>query len=228
MKRERPVIAIDGPVGAGKSTVARSLADALGFSYLNTGAMYRAAAIAFRDGGVAFDDPERDRKIAPVLRAMRIEFEGERVKLDGRDVTPMITLSKVSDLASRFSTLSAVRERMRELQRAMGARGGIVMEGRDIGTAVFPDAEFKFYLDADPRIRAGRRYAELVAKGVKADREQVLRELVERDQRDSGREHAPLKRADGAIVIDTTNMTIQDVVKSLKERIEGTSSAQRT
>lgn len=228
MRRERPIIAIDGPVGAGKSTVAHALADALGFSYLNTGAMYRAAAIAFREAGIGFDDAERDRKIAPLLERMKIEFDGNRVKLNGREVTPMITLSEVSDLASRFSTLPAVRERMRELQRAMGARGGVVMEGRDIGTAVFPDAEFKFYLDADRRVRAERRYAELVAKGVTTDREEVLRQLVERDQRDSAREHAPLRRADGAIVIDTTNMTIGDVVKSLKERIEGTSGAERT
>ncbi len=228
MRRQRPVVAIDGPVGAGKSTVARGLADAIGFSYLNTGAMYRAAAIAFREAGIEFDDPGRDRKIAPLLARMKIEFDGALVKLDGRDVTPTITLSEVSDLASRFSTLPAVRERMRELQRAMGERGGIVMEGRDIGTAVFPDAEFKFYLDADPRVRAERRYAELVAKGVKADREEVLRQLVERDQRDSAREHAPLRCADGAIVIDTTAMAIGDVIKSLKERIEGTSSAERT
>lgn len=228
MKRERPVIAIDGPVGAGKSTVARALADAMGFAYLNTGAMYRAVAIALKEAGVSFDEPERDRKIAQVLGRIDIEFEGAGVKLNGRLVTAMITAPEVSDLASRFSTLPAVRERMREMQRAMGAQGGIVMEGRDIGTAVFPDAEFKFYLDADPKVRAERRYAELVAKGVTADREQVLHELIERDERDSARQHAPLRRADGAIVIDTTSMTIGQVVKSLKERIEGTSSAERT
>jgi cytidylate kinase len=227
VKRAKPIVAIDGPLASGKSTVARELAKALGFTYLNTGAMYRAVALAMRDAGIASDDPALDGKLAPLLKSIDIRFEGERVMLNGRDVSAELSAPEVSDLASRFSTLAPVRERMRELQRAAGAAGGIVMEGRDIGTAVFPDAEFKFYLDADAQVRAGRRYAELVHKGVKIDRGEVLRQLVERDQRDSGRELAPLRRADDAVVIDTTTMSIAQVVSALRQRIQEVSSPAR-
>lgn len=227
MKRARPIIAIDGPLASGKSTVARELAKALGFTYLNTGAMYRAVALAMRDAGIASGDPALAEKIAPILKSIDIRFDAERVMLNGRDVSAEIAAPEVSDLASRFSTLAPVRARMRELQRAAGAKGGIVMEGRDIGTAVFPDAEFKFYLDADPRVRAERRYKELAHKGVKIDRDEVLRQLVERDQRDSGRELAPLRRADDAVVIDTARLSIAQVVSALKQRIQEASSPER-
>ena len=221
MKRARPIVAIDGPMGSGKSTVARELARALGFVYLNTGAMYRAVAIEFRDAGIRSSEQAAEEKIAPILRALEISFNADRVILNGDDVSAAIGSPEVSDLASRFSTIGAVRQRMREIQRAAGEKGGVVMEGRDIGTAVFPDAEFKFYLDADPKVRAERRYAELRASGVKIDRDQVMQQLIERDRRDTVREIAPLKRADDAIVIDTTNMTIAQAVNALKERIQG-------
>ncbi len=221
MKRARPIIAIDGPGGAGKSTVARRLAKELGFIYLNTGAMYRALGLAVNQAGIRPDDPRLEERIAPILKAMKIEFDGERVLLNGREVSSEITRPAISDLASSYSTLPSVRARMRELQRAIGEQGGVVMEGRDIGTAVFPDAELKFFLDADPAVRAGRRYEELSAKGIAANRDEVLRELMERDQRDSGRELAPLRRADDATVIDTSNLPIDQVVSALKERIQG-------
>ncbi len=221
MKRARPIIAIDGPGGAGKSTVARRLAKELGFIYLNTGAMYRALGLAVNQAGIRPDDPRLEERIAPILKAMKIEFDGERVLLNGREVSSEITRPAISDLASSFSTQPSVRARMRELQRAIGEQGGVVMEGRDIGTAVFPDAELKFFLDADPAVRAGRRYEELSAKGIAANRDEVLRELMERDQRDSGRELAPLRRADDATVIDTSNLPIDQVVSALKERIQG-------
>ncbi len=221
MKQKRPIVAIDGPVSAGKSTVARELARALRFTYVNTGAMYRALAVAFREAGIEPDEPALEEKMEPILGSIRIGFEGERVLLDGRDVSAWIAEPAIGELASRFSTLGPVRARMRELQRAAGAEGGVVMEGRDIGTAIFPDAEFKFYLEADAEVRAERRYRELAAKGVPTDRAQVLRELIERDARDSARELAPLRRAHDAIVIDTTKLSIPEVVNRLKEQIQG-------
>jgi CMP/dCMP kinase len=221
VKRARPVVAIDGPGGAGKSTVARRLARELGFTYLNTGAMYRAVAVAASAAGIRPDDPKLEEHITPLLQSIKIQFDAERVLLSGRDVSAEITRPEISDLASSYSILASVRARMRELQRAAGEHGGVVMEGRDIGTAVFPDAEFKFFLDADPRVRAERRYEELSARGTATNRDEVLRELMERDQRDSGRALAPLRRADDAIVIDTSNLPIDQVVCALKERIQG-------
>src|ERR1700730_2720161 len=198
MTRARPIIAIDGPVGAGKSTVARELARALGFSYINTGAMYRAVALVARESGISPGDAEIERRLAGILDMIAITFGGERVFLSDRDITSAITAPEVGDLASRLSTLAVVRQKMRDLQRAAGRDGGVVMEGRDIGTAVFPDAEFKFFLDADVEVRTERRYAELAASGATTNREEVLRELRERDHRDSARELAPLRRADDA------------------------------
>jgi cytidylate kinase len=221
VKRARPIVAIDGPGGAGKSTVARRLAKELGFTYLNTGAMYRAVALAVSEAGIKPDDPKLEERIAPVLKSLKIEFNGDRVLLNGRDVTAEITRPDISDLASTYSTLASVRARMREVQRAIGEQGGVVMEGRDIGTAVFPDAQFKFYLDADAEVRAERRYAELAASGATTNREEVLRELKERDHRDSARELAPLRRAEDAKVIDTSKMSIDRVVSALKELIQG-------
>jgi CMP/dCMP kinase len=219
-RRARPIVAIDGPVGAGKSTAARELARALGFDYINTGAMYRAVAIAAREAGVSADDPDAERRLKPILDAARIAFRGERLLLNGRDVTAKLAEPEVGDLASRFSTLGAVRARMRELQRAAGAEGGVVMEGRDIGTAVFPDAEFKFYLDADMEVRARRRFEELAAKGVPITFEEVLAQLTERDRRDRERELAPLRRAGDAIVIDSSGLGVPEVVAVMKTHVE--------
>jgi CMP/dCMP kinase len=219
--RTRPIVAIDGPVGAGKSTVARELARALGFNYVNTGAMYRAVALAVREAGIKPDEPELEQMLAPILRSIEIGFDEERILLNGRDVTALLAEPEISNLASRFSTLPTVRERMRELQRAAGAEGAVVMEGRDIGTAVFPDAEFKFFLDADVRERARRRFAELSAKGVKTSAAEVFAQVEERDRRDRSREHAPLKCAADAIVIDSTHRAIPEVVAVLRTRVEG-------
>jgi cytidylate kinase len=219
MKRARPIIAIDGPVGAGKSVVARELARELGYSYLNTGAMYRAVAIAAREHGVSPDDPNVEERLKPVLAAITIKFDGEKIFLNGRDISAVVVEPEIGDLASRFSALGAVRARMRELQRAAGADGGVVMEGRDIGTAIFPDAEFKFFLEADVKVRAARRYEELKKKGASITEREVLDQLIERDRRDSGRELAPLKRADDALVIDSTKLSIKAVVAAMKAKI---------
>jgi cytidylate kinase len=228
-KRTRPVIAIDGPVGAGKSTVARRLASEIGFTYLNTGAMYRAVAIAARQAGIAPDSPDLAQRLSLVLDPLSIRFEGDELLLNGREVSDELTNPLISDLASRFSTITAVRTRLRGLQREAGANGGVVMEGRDIGTAVFPDAEFKFYLDADARVRARRRYLELKSKGAEIECDDVFKQLIERDRRDSGRAVAPLMRADDAIVIDCSGLTIEQVVDQIKSQIQrGDSSAIRT
>lgn len=221
MKRARPIIAIDGPVGAGKSVAARELARELGYSYLNTGAMYRAVAVAAREAGVGPDDHHVEERLKPVLAGLEIKFDGEKkIFLNGRDISDKINQPETGDLASRLSALRTVRERMRELQRAAGADGGVVMEGRDIGTAIFPDAEFKFYLDADMKVRAARRYEELKRKGSSISEHEVLDQLIERDRRDSGRELAPLKRADDASTIDSSKLSIKQVVAAMKAKID--------
>ena len=220
MKRPRPIIAIDGPVGVGKSTVARALARELGFGYLNTGAMYRAVALASRERGISPDRPDVEARLKELLDSLKMTVEGERILLDGRDVSAMLSEPEIGELASRLSTLAVVRARMRDLQRAAGRDGGLVMEGRDIGTAVFPDAEFKFFLDAQVEVRAERRFAELAAKGAKLSREEVLAQLLERDRRDSSRELAPLRCAQDAIVVDSTNLTVAQVLAQIRSHIE--------
>lgn len=225
MIRKRPIVAIDGPVGAGKSVAARELARDLGFAYLNTGAMYRAVAIAAREAGVNPDDPNVEARLTLVLEAIKINFDGEKVFLNGRDVSVKKNEPEIGDLASRFSAIGSVRARMRELQRAAGADGGVVMEGRDIGTAIFPDAEFKFFLDADVNTRAHRRFEELKKKGDSITEREVLEQLIERDRRDSGRELAPLRRADDAIAIDSTKLSIGAVVAAMKAKINDRNNA---
>jgi prephenate dehydrogenase len=217
--RNRPIVAIDGPVGAGKSTVARALAKELGFDYLNTGAMYRALAVAAHRARIDAAHPALEQRLAPILDSIRIEFEGTRVLLDGADVSDEITDPIIGALASKLSTLGAVRNRMVEWQRAAGAGGGVVMEGRDIGTVVFPDAEVKFYLDADVKVRAERRFAELKAKGETVTLQEVEAGLRERDQRDSTREIAPLRCAADAIVLDSTHLAVAQVVERLISEI---------
>jgi len=224
-RRSRPVIAIDGPVGAGKSTVARALARALGFSHINTGAMYRAVALAARTRytEVQLSGPEVERRLGEFLNSISIKFDGERVLLDGRDISGEISAPAISDLASRLSALAVVRARMRDLQRAAGGDGGVVMEGRDIGTVIFPDAEFKFFLTADVAVRAARRYAELAAQGAAITHEQVLEQLRERDQRDQERELAPLRPAADAIIVDSSALSADEVVRQMKTRIQSNS-----
>jgi prephenate dehydrogenase len=218
-RRSRPIVAIDGPVGAGKSTVARALARALGFDYLNTGAMYRAVALAAHQAGIRAGDPNIEERLAPLLAAIRIDFNGEQVMLNGVDVSGAIVQPAISELASQLSVLHRVRERMVELQRAAGAKGGVVMEGRDIGTVVFPDAEVKFYLDADVKVRAARRFAELRERGEAATLEEVEAQLIERDRRDSTRAIAPLRCAADAIVINSTSLPVAQVVERLISEI---------
>ncbi len=194
------VVAIDGPAGAGKSTVARAVADALGFTYLDTGAMYRAVALAATERGVP---------AASIAASLKIE-PSERVLLDGRDVTDEIRTPEVSEVASQVAADPGVRAAIASEQRRLLARGDWVAEGRDIGTVVAPDAELKVFLTADAAERARRRAAEL---GV--DVATVLAEQTIRDERDRTRAHSPLMPADGAVVIDTTAMTLPEVVEEI-------------
>jgi cytidylate kinase len=217
MTRTRPIVAIDGPVGAGKSTVARALARALSFSYLNTGAMYRAVAVAARY--IKLDESTAAGRLEQLLESITISFDGERVLLNGEDVTGEISQPAIGDLASRLSAQPVVRAHLRQLQRAAGEAGAIVIEGRDIGTAIFPDAEFKFFLTAGLKVRAARRFAELAARGVKITEAEVEAQLKERDHRDQQRELAPLRRSADAIVIDSSELDVEQVVRVMLDRI---------
>jgi cytidylate kinase len=215
------IVAIDGPAGAGKSTVAKRLAKELGYTYMDTGAMYRAFAWKARQGGVDLEDEE---KLREVLRRTNVELldreETPRVLLDGRDVTSEIRTPELSQLASKISALGPVRERMVELQRAMGARGGMVVEGRDIGTVVFPQAEVKIFLTAGPEERAKRRFAELQSQGKQVSLDETMEEMKERDRRDQERALAPLRRAEDAVAIDSTAYGVDEVMERIMREIK--------
>jgi cytidylate kinase len=208
------VIAIDGPSGAGKSTAGRALAERLGYTFLDTGAMYRALALKALRAGVPLGDGEA---LAALARQTRIDLVdgGRGVLLDGADVTGAIRTAAVTAAASRVSALGPVRREMVARQQDLGRRGGVVLDGRDIGTAVFPDAEVKFYVDADPRRRAQRRREELFAAGTDTDLEEVEREIRARDHADSTRADSPLTRAPDAIAIETSALTPEEVVERM-------------
>jgi len=222
MNGKRYIIAIDGPVAVGKSSVARGLADRLGYLYIDTGAMYRAVTLAAMRRGVNLQNEEEITRLAQKLD-IRLEPspEGLRTICNGEDVSEAIRTPEVSRNTSPISETPGVRTRLVELQRLMGRRGGVVMEGRDIGTVVFPNAEFKFYLVADSRERARRRFEEMQQKGLPQDLPGVLRDLEQRDRRDSTRAIAPLRRAQDAIEIDTTRLTLEQVIDKLALAIQG-------
>lgn len=212
----RGIIAIDGPAGAGKSTVARMVAERLGYVYIDTGAMYRAVALKVIREKVGLSD---SAKIAALAGKMDIRFEktdGEqRLYADGEDVTEDIRLAEATRLSSPVSAIAGVRKRMVEIQRKMGEAGGVVMEGRDIGTVVFPNADVKVFLTASAAERARRRTEQLRQQGVEADVDQIAAEIKERDLRDSTRRHAPLKQAADAVLVDTDSMSVEQVVDAI-------------
>jgi cytidylate kinase len=218
--RTRPIVAIDGPAGAGKSTVARRVAKDLGFVLLDTGALYRAVALAAQRGGVDVKDANRAGALAEDLaRRSAIRLEQERVTLDGEDVSREIRTPDIGMDASTVSAHPAVRKALLDMQRKAGEDGGIVAEGRDIGTVVFPDAEHKFFLTASPEVRAKRRFEELVAKGQKVTEEETLAEVKRRDAQDEGRVVAPLKPAPDAELLDSSSMVIDSVVEHVLARV---------
>jgi len=214
------IIAIDGPAGAGKSTVARALARSLGYVYIDTGAMYRVVGFLARERGIAATDGPRLGELASGV-AMRFEplpEGGQSVFADGRDVTAAIRDQEVGEWASKVSTRPEVRTRLVEAQRRLGESGGAVLEGRDIGTVVFPDADLKFYLDASAQERGRRRYHQLLERGERASLDEIVAEIEERDRRDQSRTHSPLVCAPDAVRIDTTRGTADEVVAALLER----------
>jgi cytidylate kinase len=206
-------VAIDGPGGAGKSSVARAVADRLDFEYLDTGAMYRAVGLLATEAGVSLDD---EVAVARVAAAAGLRFSGGRLVAGERDLTEAIRTLAMGEAASRVSALPAVRRLLVEQQRALASAGGVVMEGRDIGTNVFPDAPVKVYLTADPAVRAERRRRELVEAGEKAGLDEVLAAVLERDRRDSTRTVAPLCMAADAVELDTSAMTFDEVVATVE------------
>ncbi len=222
--RSRPIVAIDGPAGAGKSTVARRLAEELGFVLVDTGAMYRTVALAAKREGVPWNEGARVGELAARIvaeRSLRFELDPEqglRVFLRDEDISKAIRTPDIGMGASQVSAHPEVRVALLDLQRQMGQDGGVVLEGRDIGTVVFPDAEMKFFLTARPEVRAHRRHAELADKSTHSF-EQTLAETVRRDKQDIERMHAPLRQADDAIVIDSSGRSIEQVVASMIARI---------
>lgn len=223
-KAKRLTIAIDGPSGAGKSTVAQSLAKRLGYVYINTGAMYRSVALRAKEKDIS---PEDTLALSQLVSSLQITFvtDGEQTRIlcDGQDVTEAILSPEISRLASTISKQKGLRDILVRMQREMGKGGGVVLEGRDIGTVVFPDADVKFYLDAMDEERIKRRYHEMVEKGMKVDFIETREELMQRDHHDMHRAHSPLKKAEDAMLIDTTHLSVKEVVEEMvrliKERI---------
>lgn len=215
------IVAIDGPAGAGKSTVAKRVAKELGYTYMDTGAMYRAFAWRVREEGLELGDEKKLRRVLQDTHIEIVEQDGRlSVLLNGVEVTERIRTPELSQSASLISTSGIVRERMVELQRAMGSRGGVVAEGRDIGTVVFPNAEVKIYLDASAEERARRRFEELRSQGRQVTLEETLKEMEERDRRDKERAVAPLRKAEGAVVIDSTGRSADQVVERIMQEIK--------
>jgi len=218
---EKLNIAIDGPAGAGKSTVAKALAETFGIRYLDTGAMYRAMALFAQRRGVDVSDEAAVRAILPEADiVVRFTDAGQRVLLCGEDVTALLRTPSLSMDASSVSKHPAVRDRLAALQRQVGREYDVVMDGREIGTNVLPHAKLKYFITASPEVRAERRYKELAEKGVRTDFETVLSEIVARDKQDTTRAYMPLKQAEDAVCIDTGNLSVQEVVGMMRPAIE--------
>jgi len=211
------IVAIDGPSGAGKSTITKLLADRLGYIHIDTGAMFRTVALAASRAGIA---PDNDASLAGLCADLEIVFVRNngccRVTANGEDVTDAIRTPAISALTSAISARKVVRDVLLRLQRHMAREGGVILEGRDIGTVVFPDADVKFFLSASVEERGRRRYLELKAKGQDVSLDETIAAVARRDEQDSGREHAPLRRADDAVDIDSTGLSIEEVLDRME------------
>jgi cytidylate kinase len=223
--RREPVITIDGPAGAGKSTTAREVARRLGFKLVDTGALYRALAWALVQAGVS---PEDEAGVGALLARTTVELtgggelNGSRVLVNGRDVSAEIRSPEIAMLTSKLTALKTVRDKLTPLQRRLAAAGGVVLEGRDTGSVVCPDAEVKVYLDAALAERARRRRDELAARGLAADYESVKAEIAQRDRQDMEREIAPLRKPESAVSVDSTSLSPEAVVQRILEVVEQT------
>ncbi|MCC2667709.1 MAG: Cytidylate kinase [Armatimonadetes bacterium] len=219
-EQDRPIVAIDGPAGSGKSTVARMLAERLGYVYIDTGAMYRSVALVARRADTSWDDPEALARVALDLDLRFEPGEGRpRVVVGGEDVSTQIRTPEIDRGSSEVSRWPGVREALVTKQRELAQQGGVVMEGRDIGSVVFPHARAKVFLTASVEERARRRTEELRARGEAADDEQVRTEVAERDRRDMEREHSPLRKADDAVELVTDGHTVEQVVEQLEQLV---------
>lgn len=214
-------IAIDGPAGAGKSTIAKKLAADLGYVYVDTGAMYRAMAYYFLQNNIAADDEAAISAACPDVN-VTIEYKdgAQQVILNGEIVNGVIRNEAVGNMASATSVYPVVRTKLVELQRQLAAKQSVIMDGRDIGTVVLPDANVKIYLTASSKVRAKRRYDELTAKGEKCDLDAIEQDIIDRDYRDMHRETSPLKQADDAVLLDSSDLDIDGVVAKMKEIIK--------
>lgn len=214
-------IAIDGPAGAGKSTIAKKLARDLGYIYVDTGAMYRAMAYYFLQKGIASDDEKAIAAACPdVDVTIRYENGEQQVLLNGENVNAVIRNEEVGNMASATSVYPVVRTKLVELQRQLASKENVIMDGRDIGTVVLPNADVKIYLTASSRVRAKRRYEELKAKGQKCSLDEIEQDIIDRDYRDMHRETSPLKQAEDAVLLDTCELDIDGVVSAMKKIIE--------
>jgi cytidylate kinase len=219
--KKRLTIAIDGPSGAGKSTVGKSLARQLGYLYIDTGAMYRTVALKVREKSVDVKDETALSRLASSLHITFVaEGEETHVLCNGEDVTEAIRSPEISRLASNISTMKVVREALVQKQREMGGGGGVVLEGRDIGTVVFPNADIKFYLDAETGERGRRRFKEMIEKGMKVNFEETLEEVIRRDHNDMKRDLSPLKKAEDAQLIDSTHRSAEEIVQEMIQRVK--------
>lgn len=210
-------IAIDGPSSAGKSTMAKLLSEKLNIDYIDTGAMYRAFALKILRSGTDCGD---DAALAELLAGTDVDYRGGKVFLDGEDVSGFIRTPQVTEMASVSSAKPQVRAKLTATQQQMGRTRSLIMDGRDIGTTVLPDAEVKFFLNASPRMRAMRRALEYASKGLPCDVDQVQADIEARDYRDSHREASPLRKAEGAVEIDTSDMTVEQVVNLMLKYID--------
>ena len=219
-----PIITIDGPAGVGKSTISRKVAARYGYTYLDTGAMYRAVAWYLVQNGIDIDNSADVESVLDditiTLLPAKNEGDDVGVLLNGENISAQIRTPEISMIASTVSALPAVREKLTAMQRQIGAQGRVVAEGRDTGTVVFPEASNKFYLDARPEARAGRRALQLRERGETVDEEKLLEMTIARDKQDSEREIAPLKKADDAVLVDTTDLTAEQVFKAITELID--------
>ena len=213
-------IAIDGPAGAGKSTIAKKLARDLGYVYVDTGAMYRAMAYYFLTSGIALDDEEAIGKAVEDVKVSIQYKDGEQqVLLNGENVNGVIRREEVGNAASATSVYPKVRTKLVDLQRELAAKENVIMDGRDIGTVVLPNANVKIYLTASSAVRAKRRYDELTAKGISCDLAAIEQDIIDRDYRDMHRETSPLKQAEDAVLLDSSNLTIDEVVEEMKRLV---------